>query len=95
MPRHPVRRSELAVQVVCRIDRFGFPPLSLSPASGRMDCCVNFAGFALVYIEMKVVDAECTPIQRERMYASGGVYIVTSRVLIVDLLNKVLYSNAG
>lgn len=37
----------------------------------------------------KVVDAECTPIQRKGMYRSGGVFLVTSRVLIVDLLNEV------
>ncbi|CAN0348363.1 unnamed protein product, partial [Scytosiphon promiscuus] len=36
----------------------------------------------------KVVDAEYTPAQREVLYTSGGVYIVTSRVLIVDLLTK-------
>ncbi|CAN0023392.1 unnamed protein product, partial [Ectocarpus fasciculatus] len=36
----------------------------------------------------EVVDAECTPAQRGVLYASGGVYIVTSRVLIVDLLTK-------
>lgn len=38
----------------------------------------------------QVVDAECTPAQRGVLYASGGVYIVTSRVLIVDLLTKVI-----
>ncbi|CAM9975100.1 unnamed protein product, partial [Laminaria digitata] len=36
----------------------------------------------------EVVDAECTPVQREGMYRSGGVFLVSSRVLIVDLLNK-------
>ncbi|CAM9436108.1 unnamed protein product, partial [Discosporangium mesarthrocarpum] len=38
----------------------------------------------------EVLDAEFTPVQRQHMYQAGGVFLVTSRVLIVDLLNKVV-----
>jgi DNA excision repair protein ERCC-4 len=41
-------------------------------------------------VQIEQADAEHLPLLREKTYAKGGIVSVTSRILVVDMLNKKL-----